>query len=231
MGRFNNVTIGDTYMQDEGFALASKTIGFPTVKTKSVSIPLRDGDLDLTDVLSNRPHYGNRELTLNMNSISRPKIAKMTELANLIHGQKAKIIFDDDLAYYYYGRLTLDKFKEYKLGGEYTVKADCDPFKYTIQDSADDWLWDPFDFDEGYINDLGSLTVDGTLSVTLIADEQLTYATITTDAAVTVTYNGTTVSCPIGSTTLYDFEFERGDNVITITGQATVSISYRGGKI
>lgn len=231
MGRFKNVTLGDYYMQDLGLALESKSIGFPDVKTKSVSIPLRDGDLDLTNVLSNRVHYGNRKIKLNMNNVSDTPTEKMSGVANKLHGQKMHIIFDDDLNYFYNGRLDMSSFKENRKGGEYVIEANCDPFKYTVLSSADDWLWDPFDFEDGYINETKDIVVSGSKTVTLIADEQLSYASITTNAQVTVTYGSKSVVCGAGTTTLYDFEFEPGKNTITITGNATITITYRGARL
>ena len=46
-----------------------------------------------------------------------------------------------------------------------------------------------------------------------------------------VTYNNKTVTVGIGSTVLYDFEFREGENTITLTGNGTVTISYRGGRL
>lgn len=228
---FKNVTLDDYYMQDYGLMLESKVIELPEIQTKYVSVPLRNGDLDLTTVLSDRVHYGNRNITLNMNSLATYQVTKMSQIANMLHGRKVNIIFDDDLYYYYVGRLDMSSFKEYRIGAEYKIKADCEPFKYTIQTSAEDWLWDPFDFEEGYINEFKDIEIDGTETITLIADEQPTYAVLTTDAQVTVTFDGTSVTCTAGSTTLYDFEFVAGENEITISGTATVTIAYRGGRL
>lgn len=231
MGRFKNVTLGEHYMQDFGMALESKDIGLPSVQTKYVSIPLVDGDLDLTKVLSNRVHYGNRKIRMNFNSVTDYPGKKMSDVANQLHGQRVHIIFDDDLYYYYDGRLDMSSFKENRLGGEYVIDANCDPFKYQIQSSAEEWLWDPFDFENGYINELKDIVVSTSETISLIADERLSYASITTDAQVTVTYDGKSVTCGIGTTTLYDFEFVPGVNLITITGNATITITYRGARL
>lgn len=231
MGRFKNVTLGEYYMQDFGMALESKDIGLPSVQTKYVSIPLADGDLDLTKVLSNRVHYGNRKIRMNFNSVTNYPGKKMSDVANQLHGQRAHIIFDDDLYYYYDGRLDMSDFKENRKGGEYIIDANCKPFKYTVQSSAEDWLWDPFDFEDGYINELKDIVVSTSETISLIADEQLSYASITTDAQVTVTYDGKSVICGIGTTMLYDFEFVPGENIITITGNATITITYRGARL
>ena len=231
MGRFKNVTLGEHYMQDFGMALESKDIGLPSVQTKYVSIPLADGDLDLTTVLSNRIHYGNRNIRMNFNSVTDYPGKKMSNVANQLHGQRVHIIFDDDLYYYYDGRLDMSDFKENRKGGEYVIDANCKPFKYTVQTSAEDWLWDTFDFENGYINELMNIVVTTSKEIELIADEQLSYASITTDAQVTVTYDNKSVVCAAGTTTLYDFEFQPGINKILITGNATITITYRGARL
>lgn len=231
MGRFKNVTLGEHYMQDFGMALESKDIDLPSVQTKYVSIPLADGDLDLTKVLSNRVHYGNRKIRMNFNAVTDYPCEKMSNVANQLHGQRAHIIFDDDPYYFYDGRLDMSDFKENRKGGEYVVDANCKPFKYTVQSSAEDWLWDPFDFEDGYINELKDIVVTTSKEIVLIADEQLSYASITTDAQVTVTFDNKSVVCAAGTTTLYDFEFEPGENTITIAGNATVTITYRGARL
>lgn len=231
MGRFNNVTLGEYYMQDLGLALASKKIGLPSVQTKSVAIPLRDGDLDLTNVLSDKVHYGNRDISMNMNSPLPFSTNVMSNVANRLHGQKVHITFDDDAWYYYIGRLDMKSFTENRKGGEYEIEANCEPFKYCIQTSAEDWLWDPFDFEDGYINEFKNVSISGSETLILIADEQVSYATITTNAAITVTFGTKTVNVLAGTTTLYDFEFVPGENEITITGTATVTITYRGKRL
>lgn len=231
MGRFNNVTLGEYYMQDLGLALASKKIGLPSVQTKYVAIPLRDGDLDFTNVLSDKAHYGNRDISMNMNSPLPFPTNVMSNVANRLHGQKVHITFDDDAWYYYIGRLDMKSFTENRKGGEYEIEANCEPFKYCIQTSAEDWLWDSFDFEDGYINEFNNVSISGSETLILIADEQISYATITTDAAITLTFGSKTVNVSAGTSTLYDFEFVPGENEITITGTATVTITYRGKRL
>ena len=231
MGGFNNVTIGGVKMSDMGLALENKEIGLPDIQTKQIQIPFRDGALDLTNVLSGRPHYGNRELKLNMNCIDPDKLSKMSSVANALHGQKARIIFDEDPNWFYWGRLDLSSFKENRLGGEYVIKADCDPFKYAITSSDEDWLWDPFSFEDGVIQEFSNIQNVGTKTYVLIADEMPTLAKITTSAQITVTYEGVAVIVYPGTTTLYEFQFAPGENEFTISGTATVSIDYRGGRL
>lgn len=228
---FNNVTFGDVPVRSLGLHLASKEIGLPSIQTKTVQIPFMNGELDLTDVLSGRPHYGNREIKMNFNSINLHKLEKLSEVANKFHGKKEKIFFDDDPAWYYYGRLNLNSFKDRRLGAEYQVNADCMPFKYYITSSAEDWLWDPFDFEDGIINEFKDIVNSGTQTYTLISDEQPDFITVTSNAQVTITFSGISVVCPAGKTVLYEFQIEPGENKITISGNATLSLDYRLAKI
>lgn len=49
-----------------------------------------------------------------------------------------------------------------------TLKFECDPYKYELTATDEDWLWDPFDFEEGVIKEYGNQNVDGTLVLTVI---------------------------------------------------------------
>ena len=61
----------------------------------------------------------------------------------------------------------------------------------------------------------------------MIYQGQRTYISITTDSQITVTYKGESVVVGVGTTTLYEFNFDQGENEIVLSGNATVSIVYR----
>jgi hypothetical protein len=154
-----------------------------------------------------------------------------SDLQNFIHGKRFNVIFDEDASFFYVGRFEVAGYEVTNYGGKINLKGTCDPFKYSTVSSNEDWLWDPFDFEEGYINELSNLEIDGTKTIVLIGDEKVSYATVTTDSQMDITYNNVTVRVGVGTTTLYDFEFKQGDNEITITGQGTITIDYRGAKL
>lgn len=227
----NSVRIGEKDLYtDFDCILAHVSISAPTVRSKLVDVPLRNGKLDLTELLTDDVRYEDRDIKIDLKYIGEGVMHKQSEIANYLHGQRMQINFDEDANYFYIGRFTGFTYDVTNYGGKIHLTGTCDPFKYTIQSSLDDWLWDPFDFEEGYINELSNIVVNGTKSITLIADKK-GYAKVISNAQMSVTYKNKTVVIGVGTTTLYDFEFEEGDNVLTFTGSGTISIDYRGGKL
>lgn len=227
----NSVRIGEKDLYtDFDCILAHVSISAPTVRSKFVDVPLRNGKLDLTELLTDDVRYEDRDIKIDLKYIGESVMHKQSEIANYLHGQRMQINFDEDVNYFYIGRFTGFTYDVTNYGGKIHLTGTCDPFKYTIQSSLDDWLWDTFDFEEGYINELSSIVVNGTKSITLIADKK-GYAKVISNAQMSVTYKNKTVVIGVGTTTLYDFEFEEGDNVLTFTGSGTISIDYRGGKL
>lgn len=216
---------------DFGCILAHVEIGAPTVQTKFVQVPLRNGSLDLTELLTDDVRYEDREIKIDLKYKGDLLMMVQSDIENYLHGQKFNITFDEDASYFYIGRCSLDSYEVTKYGGKIHLKAQCDPFKYMIVSSNEDWLWDPFDFEEGYINEFASVTVSGTKSIVIIADKKPSYPKVTSNAQMNVTYGTTTVTIGVGTTTLYDFELTEGDNTLTFTGNGTISIDYRGARL
>lgn len=227
-----SVRIGDKDLYtDFGCYLAHVEISAPTVRTRYVDVPLRDGKLDLTELLTDDVKYEDREIKIDLLYKGSNLLMIQSDIANYLHGRRFNIYLDEDASYYYTGRFTSLSYDVTRYGGKIHLKAECDPYKYSLISSNEDWLWDPFDFEEGYINELKNIVVSTSTTVVLIADSHPTYAKITTDAQMNVTYGTKTVTVGAGTTTLYDFEFTEGENTLTITGTGTVTIDYRGARL
>lgn len=227
-----SVKLNDLDMYQEfGCALISFVIGTPSAQVKMVQIPLRNGSIDLSEYLTNDIRYNDRVIKMKfMYSGFNDFSIKFSQIQNEFHGKRANIIFDRDAGYFYSGRLSVGSFQNLKYGGTFEIEAQCDPYKYLVT-SGEDWLWDPFDFETGYINSLANIEVDGEKSVVLIADEAPLYPTVISNAQMTVQYAATTVTIPIGRTELYDFNLLPGNNTLTFRGNGIVTIEYRGGRL
>lgn len=55
-----------------------------------------------------------------------------SRVQNALHGQKLRIILDDDPDCYYIGRLTVSEWKADRLIGTLTIDCDCEPYKYRL---------------------------------------------------------------------------------------------------
>lgn len=225
------VTFGDKHSFDDfGIYLTSKTINPPEPQTNTISVPLRDGSIDLTESLTNDVKYNDRKIDMTF-SVVRPMEQwsdKVSEIENYLHGKRMKVVFDDDANYYYIGRLKVNEWSSQKSIGKLVIECVADPYKYDIQD---DWLWDSFDFENGYIRESENILVSGSTTVVIVGKRKKTYPTITASSAMTVAYNGATYNLTEGINKLYDMILDEGENTLTFSGSGSVLIEYTGGSL
>jgi hypothetical protein len=228
------VMIGEKHSyNDFGLILSDKVIAPPTPQYNKVTIPLRDAAIDLTESLTDTIKYNERLITLTFKVVD-PILewaSKISAIENYVHGKKLKLIFDDDIGYYYIGRLTVNKWTSNKTIGTIVIECDAEPFKYDITPSNIDWEWDTFDLENGVINEAGEIVVNGTTVFTLICGRKRMFPTFTVSADMTVGFEGDTYTLKEGSQKLYDIFLCEGENVLTFTGSGTVAIEYIGGSL
>lgn len=225
------VTFGDKHSFDDfGIYLTSKTINPPEPQTNTISVPLRDGSIDLTESLTNDVKYNDRKIDMTF-SVVHPMEQwsdKVSEIENFLHGKRMKVVFDDDANFYYIGRLKVNEWSSQKSIGKLVIECVADPYKYDIQD---DWLWDPFDFENGYISESENIPVSGGTTIVIVGKRKKTYPTITASSAMTVAYNGATYNLTEGINKLYDMILDEGENTLTFSGSGSVLIEYTGGSL
>lgn len=229
------VTFGEKHTyRDWGLLPKSRpTVAPPDVVTNYVDVPGLDGQLDLSEVLTGRVGYQTRDFSAEFLVIdARNRWDTLySEILDTLHGQRVKIILDEDPGYYYMGRVTVNTLKSDRKTATISIKAVCDPYKLEIAGSLDDWLWDTFNFETGIIRDYKALTVDGTLTLMIPGTRRPCIPTITVSAAMTATFGGKEYAMTSGSNRISDIIITQGDNVLTFTGDGTVSIDYRGGRL
>ena len=120
--------------------------------------------------------------------------------------------------------------------GEFALSIPhADPFKYDVFDSQDEWEWDPFDFEEGIIRYFGTVEVSGSLTVNFPKGNMLVVPTFEVSkiiSAMSFVFNGKTYNLKEGTNRFPDI-LVAGDEEkeITIQGNGTVKITYRGGSL
>ena len=107
----------------------------PKPKTHYVDIPGKHGSLDLSEALTGKVQYKDREIELVFVSMADRESWAVTYsdiLANL-HGQKKRITLDDDPMHYYTGRVSVGRAERYNNVITLMMKAEVEPFKKTIE--------------------------------------------------------------------------------------------------
>lgn len=228
------VRIGEKHSIDDwNLILTNRVITPPEVQTNFIEVPQRDGKIDLSESLTGLVKYYNRKITLDF--AFKDEVGnystRFSEIENYCHGKRMKIVFDDDDDNFYIGRITVEKADVNQKLGVMTITADCEPYKYDLTSSDELWLWDPFDFEDGVINEFLDVPVYGTKTLTLVAKRQVTYPTISTDSPMTVEFDGVRYDLLVGENKMYDILLPEGENELIFRGYGTITIRYRGGSL
>lgn len=171
---YHSITFGDKNTWDDWHLVPSSRPVFnpPEQKVKTLDIPGGDGLIDLSQALTGYPVYQNRIGSfefLVMNDY-RPWQILYSDIMDYLHGQTMRAVLEDDPEYYYHGRFSVNAWKSEKNWSKIVIDYSVSPYKWTIQSSIDDWLWDPFNFQNGKIltgmfRDIGVTTTKKTLTL------------------------------------------------------------------
>ncbi|WP_026523305.1 hypothetical protein [Butyrivibrio sp. MB2005] len=196
---------------DLGLVLYSKTISPPVIRTTTVEIPGRDGNLDITEALTGRVTYEDREIIFAFR-IPKPKkewANVYSKVLNSIHGKKMDIILDDDPDYYYTGRVAVDEFSTNRNLSEIVVKCLVSP-KKTYKTGIKQ-----------------TVAVSGTKAITLKNDGLPVVPDITTDKEMDVTFSGKTYHLSPGKNRVFDILLPQGSTSLTFNGTGNVTVEYK----
>lgn len=128
------VVFGNLYhtAKDWKLRFASLEINEPEIQTYQLSVPGRNGLLDLTDSLFGHTTYLNRTIIMNFWTEFDLDGHLQSVLMNELHGKKMDFIIDNDPEYYWTGRLSVHVTKNCPAITEVVITADCEPFKKPV---------------------------------------------------------------------------------------------------
>lgn len=146
-------TYSDLYLVPDG----RPTISNPKLNSTYVDIPGASGSLDASEWLTGFPTYKDREGDIQFYVLNDHGIwtDRRNRINALFHGRTIKLQLEDEPGYFYKGRMAVDDWSSEKDGGysKITLKYRLEPYKYSLLMSADNWKWDPFNFETGIIYD------------------------------------------------------------------------------
>ena len=202
------------------------------IKTETVDIPGADGELDFSYSLTGEAKFKNRKINITCANLKRYfTLQEYSRIQNAIHGKRMQIRLSKDLSFYYVGKVSVSKYEANGLIREVLIECDVEPYKYDLTSSDEDWLWDPFSFEDGIINETKDLNVNGELEITIIGRRQKVVPKFVCDNPLQLIFNGTTYNLSSGTSYSPDIEICEGENVLKFVGNGTVTIEYRGGSL
>lgn len=202
------------------------------IKIETVDIPGADGELDFSYSLTGEAKFKNRKINITCANLKRYfTLQEYSRIQNAIHGKRMQIRLSKDLSFYYVGKVSVSKYEANGLIREVLIECDVEPYKYDLTSSDEDWLWDPFSFEDGIINETKDLNVNGELEITIIGRRQKVVPKFVCDNPLQLIFNGTTYNLSSGTSYSPDIEICEGENVLKFVGNGTVTIEYRGGSL
>ena len=209
--KINNV---DTLTQYGLLLCADLKIGAPKTKTNRVDIPGGDGSLNMSYSPQGCAVFQDREISFTLfkkvDEAARSNL--VTTLRNLYHGQTVELILPNDLTHYWRGMLEIGDVSGYGLG-QIPVTMIAEPYKYKTAITT------------------VTKTITDSGTITLANERAPVVPTITTSAAVTIAWDGYSVAIGAGTQQIPQLVLPAGDTVLTITGSADITITYREGSL
>lgn len=203
---------------DWSLVLTSKSVPDPEIKDHYVELDGMSGTLDLTETLTGEVTYKDRPVTMSFwtNKGNRTDRAKLLrEIRTALHGKKVKIIDPDDLDHYFSGRIKIKSFTNNLAYLEFTIEATCDPWRYYNEESTRYVEASETPVDVVIIN-------NGTK--TLCPDIRVV-------GSVNITYNDASITIKTGNVKIPELKLRQGVNVIGVSGNGSVTFTYREAEI
>lgn len=177
--------------------------------------------------------FENRTIQIVLNkSKNKSCYNEYSEIQNALHGKTMKIILSRDPNFYYKGMVKVQDFDRYSILQTITVECDVDPYKYDLTASNEDWLWDPFNFENGIINEnTNKIKVTNKREVVIYGRRKKVVPVISCDNRMQLIFNGKTYNLSATKQKVLDLQICEGKNTLTFVGNGNVTIEYRGGSL
>ena len=200
---------------DWNIVLTKAEIPLPTPKTYTVDIKGADGVLDLTEALTGDVQYNNRQIKLTFEMMDDTDYSTLiSDISNYLHGQKIKFTLNNDEDYYYTGRASISDWECVKRKGKIVIQVDCEPYKYAV------------------IETVRTVSVTGkTKSIILINNRKRVCPRLNVTGTITLTIDSVDYELAEGKQQLSNFRLVEGNNVVKVSGNGTLTISYRQGAL
>lgn len=114
--------------KDLGILLKEVEIGVPQRKVTKIQSPIMNGDLDITDALTDEPVYSNRNINLVFDVLDDYK-SVYSDVVNALNGNKM-FVYVSTMDRAYVGRVSINIFRTSYRYATITISVDASPDSY-----------------------------------------------------------------------------------------------------
>lgn len=212
------ITFGEyNTAEDWGLTMSTKKIPLPAPKTTLVSVPGRDGDIDMTEALDGVVHYDDRPASFVFEMLEgtpQKRIELVKEISRAIHGKLLKIIDQDDYpGYYLIGRVSVTDISHNKAYSTIKVSATCRPWRYAINKAA------------------RTIVLTSLARVVVLNNDgdRVVNPTITVSGYMTMEFGTSSAQLSAGTYVLPSFRLKPGLNTLKLSGSGSAVFTYQEG--
>jgi hypothetical protein len=208
------IRFGDYLTSDDGLILHEKNVAPAVPKTTYIPVPGRDGDLDLTEA-SGAVHYQDRQAAFTFlltDGTHEDRVALVTKIMGLVHGQKLRIVDEDDYPdWYMIGRCKVEEVQYYAAYAELHISAVCEPWRYGIRKQTK------------------AVTVSDGSETLLVSNRgfRVVCPTLTVTGQITVDYGEGSAELDTGTYMITDLKLKAGLNTLAVSGTGSLTVSFQ----
>lgn len=200
---------------DLGLTLTKAVISSAEPKRMLVDVPGMNGQLEMSGAVAQDIKFKNRKLTMDftMKDYQKNWTENFSRINNAVHGKHFRITLDNDPRYYWEGLCTVSRSEDDRNKGEVEVIADVYPYKH---------------------RDIRIQIESAETETELICPcgRESVWPVVTTDGNITITMEDETqIQYDAGTWQKRDLMFTEGPNLITVSGEASVTIEYKEGVL
>lgn len=240
---YHSITFNDEKNTWEDWHLVPVTkpvFAVPSVKTQYIDVPGRDGSIDYTENKEGGDvNYGMRQGSFEFYFL--PDYDEwhivLENLRGYLHGKRfSKVVLEDDPGYYYTGRFAINNWDTSDQFTTVTIEYTADPFKYELNPSDENYLWDPFDFEHDVVRNYADISVDDITFVKISrpgAKVRPIFTISSTDGNgyLLMKYGNKFYKVSDGHYKFLEIFLDAKHDHLVFIGKGTVSISYTGGSL
>ena len=191
-------------------------IGSPEARTEWVSIPLRDGAINATRILSQLPIYGTREIVLDMEIMAMrsewPLIR--SQMMDELHGRTVDVSIDNS-EYYWTGVANIGPLEDHGSTALIRITLTAQPFQRKS-------TW----------KDEGTVSVSGSATKTIKTQALRNYLEFNASTTgIALSYGGISYPLKAGKSTADGFYLPPGAHTLSFAGTGSVDIRYQEGAL
>ena len=233
------VPIANTWMDWHLIPSSRPAIAHPSIVTKFIEVPGSDGMLDLTDYLTGKALYGQRQGSISFvvaNDFEHWETIRQN-ITKTLHGKKLKMVLQDDPEYYYEGRFTVGNWESGADHSSISITYNLEPYKIRIHPEGSDnpVIWDTFNFETDYDYSVMSPTIDVNGDVKTFDIYAYDYTFKPTaywvSGLVNVSFGNTTRAMKADFTEAELGPSSPGHNILRVAGTGSVKVKWRGGSL